>query len=177
MTAPVEISEATGVRRSRWHLVVVAIAAASVDLLSKVIASRVLVERDVQLPGPLDLSLAHNSGVAFSLGVGVPPWVLVVLAAGIATVVAAAAWKGQLASGVAAGLVIGGAAANIVDRLEGGTVVDMLHTGWWPTFNLADVWIVTGCALLVLAETATASRQTRGVEAADHHLVEGADEP
>lgn len=141
---------------------VVAVAAATVDLVSKAIASRALAERDVDLPGPLDLSLAYNSGVAFSIGVGVPPWVLIVLATAIATVVATAAWRGQLPSAVAAGLVVGGAAANVVDRMQAGSVVDMLHTGWWPTFNLADVWIVVGCSLLVLTELNAARRRDEG---------------
>jgi signal peptidase II len=30
-------------------------------------------------------------------------------------------------------------------------VTDYLHTGWWPTFNLADALIVRGAVLLVLA--------------------------
>ena len=164
-------------RRARRRLVIVAAAAAVADLTSKAIASSVLAGNDVDLPGPLDLRLAYNSGVAFSLGVGVPPWVLVVLAVGIAAVVATAAWQGQLPSAVAAGLVVGGAAANVVDRLQAGTVVDMLHTGWWPTFNLADVWIVAGSALLVLAEATTAGRQTRVAETGRNDLVKGAHEP
>ncbi len=160
MTAPSVATSDIAVRRARrWRFVVVAVAVATVDLVSKAIASRALAERDVDLPGPLDLSLAYNSGVAFSVGVGVPPWVLVVLATSIATVVATAAWKGQLPSAVAAGLVVGGAAANVVDRVQAGSVVDMLHTGWWPTFNLADVWIVVGCALLILTELNAARRR------------------
>jgi signal peptidase II len=160
MTAPSVATSDIAVRRARrWRFVVVAVAVATVDLVSKAIASRALAERDVDLPGPLDLSLAYNSGVAFSIGVGVPPWVLVVLATSIATVVATAAWKGQLPSAVAAGLVVGGAAANVVDRVQAGSVVDMLHTGWWPTFNLADVWIVVGCALLILTEFNVARRR------------------
>lgn len=30
-------------------------------------------------------------------------------------------------------------------------VTDYLHTGWWPTFNLADALIVRGAILPVLA--------------------------
>ena len=47
-------------------------------------------------------------------------------------------------------LVLGGAAANLIDRSVDGVVTDYLHTGWWPTFNLADITIVTGAGLLLL---------------------------
>lgn len=52
-------------------------------------------------------------------------------------------WGGALAA------VLGGAAANLLDRAPDGQVTDYLHTGWWPTFNLADVFIVCGGLLLV----------------------------
>ena len=54
-----------------------------------------------------------------------------------------------LPAGLAA--VLAGATANLVDRAGDGRVTDYLHTGWWPTFNLADVWITTGAAVAVLA--------------------------
>lgn len=44
-----------------------------------------------------------------------------------------------------------------------GVVTDYLHTGWFPTFNLADVFITVGAAALVLGgvrkttDSATAS--------------------
>ena len=46
--------------------------------------------------------------------------------------------------------VLAGAAANLIDRAGDGVVTDYLHTGWWPTFNLADVLIVTGGILAAL---------------------------
>jgi signal peptidase II len=49
-----------------------------------------------------------------------------------------------------AALLLGGAAGNFIDRLDGQGVVDYLHSGWFPTFNLADVFVTTGVALLVL---------------------------
>lgn len=41
--------------------------------------------------------------------------------------------------------------ANLGDRLVGGTVVDFLDLGWWPSFNVADIAITTGVALVLLA--------------------------
>lgn len=45
---------------------------------------------------------------------------------------------------------IGGAVANLVDRARDGVVTDYLHTGWWPTFNLADTFLVTGFSVIAV---------------------------
>jgi len=46
------------------------------------------------------------------------------------------------------GLQLGGAAGNLVDRLRYGSVVDFIDIGFWPIFNLADLSIVVGVAVL-----------------------------
>ena len=38
----------------------------------------------------------------------------------------------------------------MVDRARDGVVTDYLHTGWWPTFNLADTFLVTGFIVIAL---------------------------
>jgi signal peptidase II len=52
-------------------------------------------------------------------------------------------------------LIVGGALGNVVDRLHLGYVVDFLdfHVGaWhWPAFNLADLAITVGVAILLLS--------------------------
>ena len=130
----------------RTHVILLATAAAvfALDLASKIAASAALADRDIDVPGPLDLRLSHNPGVAFGMGTGTPTWLVLVLTGAVAVGIAVAAWRGLFASSIAAGVVIGGALANLADRSQAGTVVDMLYTGWWPTFNLADVAIVCG---------------------------------
>ena len=53
------------------------------------------------------------------------------------------------------GLVIGGAMGNALDRLLHGAVADFVHLHWgtwsWYVFNVADIAIVAGVALLVYA--------------------------
>ena len=47
-------------------------------------------------------------------------------------------------------LILSGGIGNIIDRLRLGYVVDMLHFQFWPsypTFNVADVCIVSGAIL------------------------------
>ena len=169
MTAPTHHATSAPPSVARRRFVVVASVAAGVDLVSKAAASAFLPDRLVDVPGPLDLRLSHNPGVAFGLGDAVPAWLLLALTAMVAAFLAAAGWRGAFTSTAGVGLVLGGAVANVADRLQAGTVVDMLHLGWWPTFNLADVWITLGAALLVLGETrATRHSATGPQRVADH---------
>lgn len=46
------------------------------------------------------------------------------------------------------GLQLGGALGNLSDRLWRGSVVDFIDIGFWPIFNVADVAIVLGVAVL-----------------------------
>jgi len=46
------------------------------------------------------------------------------------------------------GLQLGGAVGNLVDRLRYGSVIDFIDIGFWPIFNLADLSIVVGVAVL-----------------------------
>jgi len=49
---------------------------------------------------------------------------------------------------ISLGLQLGGAMGNLVDRIVRGYVVDFVDIGFWPIFNIADLSIVTGVALL-----------------------------
>jgi signal peptidase II len=46
------------------------------------------------------------------------------------------------------GLQLGGALGNLSDRILRGSVVDFIDIGFWPIFNVADVAIVLGVAVL-----------------------------
>ena len=59
---------------------------------------------------------------------------------------------------MAAGLIGGGAVGNLIDRAvrgdQGfmhGAVVDFINLQWWPVFNVADMGVVVGAILLVVA--------------------------
>jgi len=105
----------------------------------------------VDLLGPVGLTLAHNEGVAFGLagGSALPLIVFAVLALGFVGFLLA---RNPAAPGmwVAAGLVAGGALGNLVDRLRAGEVTDYVEIGSWPPFNLADVAITVGVAVFAL---------------------------
>lgn len=100
----------------------------------------------------VDLRLAYNPGVSFGLGASLPVWAVVAVTGLIASALAVAAWKfgprGSALQRAGVAAVLGGAFANLADRAISGSVTDYFHTGWWPTFNLADVCIVAGAACI-----------------------------
>jgi signal peptidase II len=48
-------------------------------------------------------------------------------------------------------MIIGGALGNYIDRLTRGYVVDFLDFYVWPVFNIADIFVVIGCILLIVS--------------------------
>jgi signal peptidase II len=105
------------------------------------------------------LTLGYNTGVAFGMFAngGVAPLVvtgLVIL--GLMVWFARALKAGQFPqeAGWPIGLLLGGAIANFADRLIDGRVTDFLDVGLrtarWPTFNLADSFIMLGITGLLL---------------------------
>ncbi|MTV27583.1 signal peptidase II [Nitriliruptoraceae bacterium ZYF776] len=134
---------------SRRGLLVVAAVTVTIDLAVKAAAVR-WVTAPIELPG-VTLRVTRNPGVAFGIGAD-QPFVLVAAVTGlIVAILIVAAWRGQLGRAASAGLIIGGGVANLADRLAGGAVVDLFDLGWWPVFNLADVALTAGIALLLLA--------------------------
>ena len=127
---------------------------AAIDLAIKGIAERALTTTSVNL-WLLHLRLAHNQGVAFSLGSSLPGWVILIPTAALTVGLGVYLWRGTPTSSRQASLalsaVLAGAVANLLDRTGDGVVTDYIHTGWWPTFNLADALIVTGGGLALLS--------------------------
>lgn len=136
------------------------------DLVSKVAASAGLDDGPVRLGAAMTLRLVHNPGVAFGVGARLPSWALLVITGLAVSGLAWAAWHEALGPAAAAGLVVGGAVANLLDRAAGGTVVDIFDLGWWPTFNVADICITVGAAVMVLA---AARPHAEGAELATGH--------
>lgn len=141
------------VRRARVAVLLIALAIAGIDLAAKAASEARLADSTVDL-GLIQLQLAYNPGVAFSMGDKLPAGVIVAMTAAISVGFVAYAWHRAPRAGwierIAGGAVIGGAVANVIDRARDGVVTDYLHTGWWPTFNLADTFLVTGCIVIAL---------------------------
>jgi signal peptidase II len=104
----------------------------------------------VDVLGPLQLTLSHNRGVAFGLAGGGGA-VLILIAALALGVIGYIFARSATRPGmwVAAGLLAGGALGNLADRVRADEVTDYIDVGSWPAFNIADIAITLGILLLV----------------------------
>lgn len=48
------------------------------------------------------------------------------------------------------GLLLGGAVGNLIDRVRFGYVVDFLDVHFWPVFNVADIAVCCGAAVILV---------------------------
>lgn len=114
----------------------------------------------VELLPFLNLTLAHNTGAAFSFlsdARGWQRWLFTGL--GLLVSAAIVVWLSRLPSAArwqscALALILGGALGNVWDRIQLGYVVDFIdaHVGaWhWPAFNIADSSITIGAVMLII---------------------------
>jgi signal peptidase II len=136
----------------------IAVLVVLLDQLTKRWAVRALSSgRVVDVVGSLRFNLTFNSGMAFSQGRGVGPLIGIVALAVVVALLISLRRNGSVLSSVGIGLVIGGAIGNLLDRLFragdgflGGAVVDFIDVQWWPVFNVADMAITVGGAILVV---------------------------
>jgi signal peptidase II len=92
----------------------------------------------------------RNKGVAFGLGGDISAVLIgatIVVLVGVLAFLALRGRGGKLAW-LPAALLIGGALGNLADRVRDDAVTDFIDLPLWPTFNLADVAIITGVLLL-----------------------------
>jgi signal peptidase II len=151
------LSAAVGGRSSLTLAIAVAAAVVLVDQLTKTWALRALADGPIDVVWTLRWNLAFNSGMAFSQGEGWGPVIGVVALIVVVVLLVRMGSDGSRLSRVATGLIVGGALGNVVDRLfrdEGwlrGAVVDFIDFQWFPIFNVADIAINVGAALLILS--------------------------
>jgi signal peptidase II len=108
------------------------------------------------IDGFLHITLVRNSGAAFGVLQGGR---LFFVAASIVAIVLIAyvGWRLPRENRyrrLLLGLILGGALGNLIDRLLFGPVIDFVQIGfrghYWPVFNVADMAVTIGAALLVL---------------------------
>lgn len=133
----------------------------ALDLWTKQLASAQLILYQAQpVTSWLNLTLAHNSGAAFSFladAGGWARWFLVSAAVIVMSILLV--WLKRLPNPArllpsAISLILAGALGNLIDRVRLGYVVDFIDVhvaGFhWPAFNLADSAIVVGVTFILI---------------------------
>ena len=142
-------------------LVAVVVLALAVDQVTKWLILNVVMQppRTIPLAPFLNLVLGLNTGVSFGMfssTFGDQPMTVVLLTGAIVAALLVWAWRtDDIRERLGLSLVAGGALGNIVDRWRQGGVTDFLDFHWagwhWPTFNMADVAIVLGVSVMLVA--------------------------
>lgn len=151
-------SAAGATRSTRTAGAVTAVLALLLDQVSKAgVFADLEPGEELVLAPILSILPSWNEGTAFGLAQGTAPLLLIALALAIS------AWLATLViktpsplEAVGLGAAIGGALANVADRVRFGAVRDFIDVHWnalhWPTFNAADMFVVGGLLLFVLAD-------------------------
>ena len=144
----------SGARGRAWRLalllcgVVVAIDQGTKALIEHNLTSG----ETVDFLGPIKLTNVENSGIAFGLADGGGVLILLFSIAAlllIGFVFATSADRPGV--WVAMGSLVGGALGNLADRIRADAVTDFIDFPAWPAFNVADIAITIGVALLAVS--------------------------
>ena len=145
----------------KWPWLILSLVIIIVDQMSKYWASQVLLSYQSEAVFPmLNLTLAYNSGAAFSFLSGAGEWhrwafagfsTITSIALIVLIIRTASVMRLQL---LALSLILGGAVGNLIDRAFLGYVIDFIDVYYkhyhWPAFNVADSAICIGAFLLFM---------------------------
>jgi signal peptidase II len=145
--------EATPEKRGRREFYSAAVAALVADQASKVLVRAVVPEGDAVtlIPRVLEIASQYNAGAAFGVLQGAGPLLILICLVAIFAVIKLRKQRARSRLlAVSLGLILGGAVGNLIDRLAFGAVFDFIDFHVWPVFNLADVAVTVGGALLLI---------------------------
>ena len=103
------------------------------------------------LDGVLNLTHVSNEGAAFGLFKGSVPF-FIAMAVVVLGAIAWVLWRyrgDSLLFATSLSLIFGGAVGNLIDRAVAGRVTDFIDVHIWPVFNVADIALDVGVALLI----------------------------
>lgn len=151
---PISVAEKRlGAGLWQWlSFALVVVCAFGADQLTKwLVTSRLALGSSVSIAGSLEISHVQNSGIAFGFFSQATSLVIVLTSTVVLWMVFFFAHSGARHPllPAALGLVVGGSVSNLFDRVVHGYVTDFVDFGFWPSFNLADTFIVCGVAVLI----------------------------
>ena len=121
------------------------------DLFSKWLVKNHLDAPIELIPGILKIDLTYNPNIAFSIPIPgslmtiVTPLIIIAI---IFLIARCCNLKHRITK-IALTLIIAGGLGNYINRLWTGSVIDFIDFSFWPSFNLADLYLTVGVFLLI----------------------------
>lgn len=129
------------------------------------------------IDGYYDYQYARNPGAAFSFMANASPTtrfvffgitgILAILLIGV--FIWRTSWKNNKVMVISLACVLGGAIGNVIDRFRLSYVVDFIswhvEDHYWPTFNIADVFVTGGVIFLILTMAIQSFQNRKAVPA------------
>lgn len=122
------------------------------DLVTKLLAENFLIAPFSVIKGTFQLSLSHNTGVAF--GIPIPNIIITGL---IPFFIAFVIWLFHKnfnfidsITKLSLTFILAGSLGNFINRLLIQSVTDFIAFSFWPSFNLADSYITIGFFLIFM---------------------------
>lgn len=136
-----------------YYLLIVAIIVA--DQISKayIHATMILGQSIPVIEDVFHITYVRNTGAAFSILQGEAVLLTVLPILFITAIVIFMKVKGKnlhWSLNTALSLIVAGGAGNLIDRIRLGYVVDFFDFRVFPVFNIADIAVCTGCALMIV---------------------------
>ena len=142
--------------------IVIGVLVLALDLITKYVITAGMPHEGMMadfLPGFINVVIVFNTGAGFGILAGRPIFLIVLTIILITVFILFFVMKHvkgeqpvSVLLGVAAGFVVGGCFGNLYDRLVFGYVRDFLNFQFmnFPVFNVADICLCVGIALLVV---------------------------
>ena len=134
-----------------WRLAIVlaGVVVAADQAIKAIVESNLTLGEDVEVVGPITITNVHNRGIAFGLAGGSGDGIVIATIAALGLILLLFARTARNpGTWVAVGLIAGGALGNLADRVRADAVTDYIDLPAWPAFNLADIAITLGVAML-----------------------------
>ena len=139
-------------------ILIVGIIALIIDQITKIIAETYLVlnKSVVIINNCFSLTLCHNQGAAWGI-LKDKAWIIIIFSVFAILLIYhfIYCFKSNMRNNIAFGLLFGGLEGNLLDRIIFGYVRDFLDLYIfkydYPVFNVADICIVVGVILLIIA--------------------------
>ena len=135
------------------------------------------------IPGVLDFTYVENSGATAGI-LADHRWIFMVVSAIViaAVVIYIALGKpGSRFTAISLALITGGGIGNMIDRVARGSVVDFIDVtlvDFFPfntVFNVADMFVCVGCAILIIAVTVDEVKEAKSKKRAGAQAQEARD--